>query len=225
MLWIKLLLIEVVMVSMTYGAGMPLLYPIGLSTFGVSYAVDKFLFLRWYRIPPEFGPDLTLFASYTMLFAPPIHLGFAIWMYSTPGIFVPSELAFFDRISQSFPSLVLLIICVGVLVLDSTIVSFVKVIWGLLKRSKMLTRLPSVVEDEEFTSVTEAKASGLFGGSLLRTYNMLENKKYMRAFGIDAEFAKNHRDIVELIQHNQVDDTVPQLPENFQALGTDVPNS
>ena len=208
---------------MTYGAGMPILYPIGLATFGFTFMVDKFLFLRYYRRPPEFGPSLTIFASYTMLFAPPIHLGFAIWMYSTPGIFLVADLGFFDRIFTNYPAFILLLASLVILVLDSTIISVAVWMWNCLNKSSVI-RL-GLEDDEEFVSVTDAKRQGLFGRSILSTYNMLENDKYMRAFGLDPAFAKSHDDLADLIrlqeqrEENEQSVVVPQLPAELEGLG------
>ena len=202
---------------------MPILYPIGLGTFAFTYMVDKFLFLRYYRRPPEFGPSLTIFASYTMLFAPPIHLAFAIWMYSTPGIFLAADLGFFDRIFTNYPALILLMISLVILVLDSTIISVAVWLWGCLNKSSAI-RL-GLEDDEDFVNVTDAKQQGLFGNSILSTYNMLQNDKYMRAFGLDPAFADTHDDLADLIrlqeQRSEEEEaiTVPTLPAELATLG------
>lgn len=39
---------------MTYGIGMPLMYPIGMMFMISVYWVDKYLFLRFYRKPPMY---------------------------------------------------------------------------------------------------------------------------------------------------------------------------
>ena len=73
--------------TMTYGAGMPILYLICCLTFGVFFWVEKFLLLRYYRLPPRFGPELLNWAANMMFYAILWHIVFAVWMLSTPHIF------------------------------------------------------------------------------------------------------------------------------------------
>lgn len=95
--------------------------------------------------------------------------------------------------------------------------------WNCLNKSSVI-RL-GLEDDEEFVSVTDAKRQGLFGRSILSTYNMLENDKYMRAFGLDPAFAKSHDDLADLIrlqeqrEENEQSVVVPQLPAELEGLG------
>ena len=79
-------------VTLTYGSGLPILYPITAMGFVITYWVDKVAFLRFYRIPPNYSMRLSRWASSLLSWAVLMHLFVAIWMYSTPGIFaVPNE--------------------------------------------------------------------------------------------------------------------------------------
>ena len=45
-------------VSVIYSGGMPILWIIGFMGFLVGFIVDKWAFLRVYRLPPKYGPTL-----------------------------------------------------------------------------------------------------------------------------------------------------------------------
>ena len=45
-------LLVVFVVVLTFSGGMPVLWPIGAATFGLCLLVDKWAFLRLYRLPP-----------------------------------------------------------------------------------------------------------------------------------------------------------------------------
>lgn len=79
------------------------------------------------------------------------------------------------------------------------------------------------MDEAEFDTVTKAKEQGAFG-SILSSYNLLENDKYMRAFGIDLEFAESHRDVNALFSELQNED-VPMLPNEIRELITVQQNS
>jgi hypothetical protein len=84
-------LTNTVFVTLMYSSGMPILLPIAAVSFFVSFWVDKYLFLRFYRKPPHYdtrmGMKMTGLLPYAML----LHLGFAAWMYSNQAIFSSQE--------------------------------------------------------------------------------------------------------------------------------------
>lgn len=43
-----------VYVTMMYSAGIPLLYPVSMISFFMTYWVDKYLFIRYYKNPPQY---------------------------------------------------------------------------------------------------------------------------------------------------------------------------
>ena len=43
---------------LAFASGMPLMLPIAAFSFILAYWVDKWLFLRFYRIPPQYGVEL-----------------------------------------------------------------------------------------------------------------------------------------------------------------------
>ncbi len=76
-----------VFVTMLYGPGLPLLYPLAALSFAVYLWVDKYLLLRYFKTPPRMDGKLARKASAFMLWAVVPNLVFAVWMYSTPAFF------------------------------------------------------------------------------------------------------------------------------------------
>jgi hypothetical protein len=79
-------LITVVLVTMMYGSGIPILYPISALFFFVTYWVDKILIFYYYRKPELLDHNLALrtlqWFKYGLLF----HVIGAVLMYSNSSI-------------------------------------------------------------------------------------------------------------------------------------------
>ena len=71
----------------TFSTGIPILYSFSAANFGLYYLVEKFLFIRLYRIPPHFSNVVGVFATSLVPFALVIHLGMSIWVLSDKTIF------------------------------------------------------------------------------------------------------------------------------------------
>lgn len=84
-------LLMTVFVTLTYGAGLPLLYPICFLSFVVYYMVDKWLFLRFYSKPPQMSGKLADFAANVLPYAIFLHVSFAMWMFSNEDIFPETD--------------------------------------------------------------------------------------------------------------------------------------
>jgi hypothetical protein len=78
-------------IMMIYSSGMPLLYPIGMFQFIVTYWVDKLLFLRLYKTPPRYGIEMSEVTRRSMVFALFFHWLFGFYMYSNSQIFTYSS--------------------------------------------------------------------------------------------------------------------------------------
>ena len=76
-----------VFVNLTYSAGMPLLYLTAALAFTFSYWMDKYLFLRFYRMPPLYDGKLGLKYSKALPWAALMHLLVGVWMYARPTVF------------------------------------------------------------------------------------------------------------------------------------------
>jgi len=72
---------------MLFSGGMPILYPIGLFSFFLTYWVDKILFVTVYRIPPRYDKGLAVRARRLISIAMIMHFMFAWYMFSNSAIF------------------------------------------------------------------------------------------------------------------------------------------
>lgn len=79
---------NIVAVTFMFGAGMPILFPIGAFAFFILYYVERFTIAKFYRQPPNYGLNISLqtakeISEYS------IFLNFAIgfWLYSNQQIF------------------------------------------------------------------------------------------------------------------------------------------
>eukprot|EP00347_Sterkiella_histriomuscorum_P015842 403355479 len=80
-------IISTIYILMMYSSGMPLFYIVGLFFFLAMYHVDKFLFVRWYRLPPRYGPELSNMSRNILKWSVLVHLAFGFYMYSNSSIF------------------------------------------------------------------------------------------------------------------------------------------
>jgi len=66
-------------VSMFYGFGMPILFILSLISFIMSYLVDKFVVVLYYRKPPMYDDTLTKNAVYFLKWGGLIYLSIGYW--------------------------------------------------------------------------------------------------------------------------------------------------
>ena len=75
-------------ICLMYGTGIPLLYYIGCFSFAVTYWVDKWLFIRFYRSPPHYSEQISVRASKLTAYpALLVHLAMSIWILGNEEIF------------------------------------------------------------------------------------------------------------------------------------------
>lgn len=67
---------------MVYSSGMPLLYLISMVQYFMTYWVDKFLFLRFYKTPPRYGMEMSEVVRKIMVIGILVHFAFGFYMYS-----------------------------------------------------------------------------------------------------------------------------------------------
>lgn len=77
----------VVFVSMTYSTGMPILYLVITTAAFTFYWVDKYLFTRWYRTPPQYDARISLQFSSYLPWAMLLHFLFGTWMLANRRMF------------------------------------------------------------------------------------------------------------------------------------------
>ena len=70
-------------VTMMYGLGIPILFPIGCLSFFTLYCMEKTLLHYAYREPPMYDEKLNNNALNILTFAPLLFLSFGYWMLSS----------------------------------------------------------------------------------------------------------------------------------------------
>jgi len=75
-------LLNTTFVTMLFGAGMPLLFPVAAATFMVFYMIENYKFYWAYKQPPAYDEKLNTYALRTLEKAPLLLLGFGYWMLS-----------------------------------------------------------------------------------------------------------------------------------------------
>jgi len=75
-------LLNIVFVSMTYGFGIPILFPIGAVAIFILYIVEKTMLFYAYRMPPMYDERLSQAVLQMLYYAPIFFLGFGFWMAS-----------------------------------------------------------------------------------------------------------------------------------------------
>ena len=75
-------LLNIIFVTMTYGYGIPILFPIAAFGIVVLYLVEKTMLYYAYRLPPMYDERLSQSVINMLSYAPLIYLGFGYWMAS-----------------------------------------------------------------------------------------------------------------------------------------------
>jgi hypothetical protein len=75
-------ILNVTYVTMMYGLGMPLLFPVAAITLFILYIVEKYEFFYVYRLPPMYDAKLNNAVLSILTWAPLLCLGFGYWMFS-----------------------------------------------------------------------------------------------------------------------------------------------
>ena len=85
---------------MTFSSGMPILYAITLLSFIISYWVDKFLMLRYFRKQNYFTNDLSASVVRILPCAVYCHIAVGFFMISYPEILKSSKMVSLGNKSQ-----------------------------------------------------------------------------------------------------------------------------
>jgi hypothetical protein len=80
-------LLNIVFMTFTFGAGLPLLYPIAWLSFLIFYIMERILLAYSYREPPFFDQTLNSAAIRILMFAPILYCAFGFWMFNNIQIF------------------------------------------------------------------------------------------------------------------------------------------
>jgi hypothetical protein len=74
-------------ICLMFSTGMPILIVIAVVNFYVTYWVDKFLFVNFYRTPPYYKTEIGRMASAIIPYAVLVYLAFAVWTMGSREIF------------------------------------------------------------------------------------------------------------------------------------------
>lgn len=80
-------MLNVTFVTMLYGMGIPILFPIAALTYFNLYTLERLATTYFYQLPPTFDDKLTKNAVKIIRFAPLVYLFFGYWMLSNKQIF------------------------------------------------------------------------------------------------------------------------------------------
>lgn len=75
-------ILNIIFVTLTFSAGLPILVPLAALSFAQHYLIDKFEFLRVSKLPPRYSTALAQGAAELMVYACIGHLLFALWANS-----------------------------------------------------------------------------------------------------------------------------------------------
>lgn len=76
-------IMNIVFVTMMYGMGIPVLFPIAAASLFVLYFIEKFMLYYVYREPPMYDEKLNTNALNILTWAPILFLSFGYWMLSS----------------------------------------------------------------------------------------------------------------------------------------------
>ena len=72
----------IVAISMLYGPGIPILFPIGLVALIIIYFTDRLSLAYLYRMPPSYDDELNKTCVSALLLYPIFYAGVGFWMYT-----------------------------------------------------------------------------------------------------------------------------------------------
>jgi hypothetical protein len=75
-------ILNIAFVTMMYGMGLPVLFPIAAFSFLTLYVMEKLLLHYVYREPPMYDEKLNKNALSILTYAPVLFLAFGYWMLS-----------------------------------------------------------------------------------------------------------------------------------------------
>lgn len=214
-------IMQSVFVTLLFGAVLPLLVPIAFFGMLLSFYVDKWLLLRFYRIPPHYDVHLGRALTSWIPWAIFLHLGFTAYAMSTPAIFasVAADVGVFGDVTSAAAASsgtlrelvqrlqqthVFSLTVAALAVLLFTVLS--KFVSGLTRCSRVACAVVSCgacVERPKDrlslacanTTFSEARDSGRLSG--LVSYSLMQNPDIADAMAIAPEVAKSKKRVIE----------------------------
>jgi hypothetical protein len=93
---------NIVFITMMFGAGLPILFPIAAASLSVLFCLEKYMLYYVYKQPPTYDEKLNNSVIYNLSFAPLFLLGFGYWMLSNHQIISNDYLEPISRKSSTF---------------------------------------------------------------------------------------------------------------------------
>ncbi len=87
-------ILNITFVTMMYGLGLPILFPIAAISLLVLYVMEKSMIYFSYRQPPMYDEKLNNNVLSLMTYAPLLFLGFGYWMFSSKQIMSNDDLSY-----------------------------------------------------------------------------------------------------------------------------------
>lgn len=87
-------ILNITFVTMMYGLGLPILFPIAAISLLVLYVMEKSMIYFSYRQPPMYDEKLNNNVLSLMTYAPLLFLGFGYWMFSSKQLMSNGDLAY-----------------------------------------------------------------------------------------------------------------------------------
>ncbi|CAM9253577.1 unnamed protein product, partial [Ectocarpus fasciculatus] len=208
-------------VCLLFASGLPALMFIGMANFYVAYWVDKFLFLRFYRVPPRYSLQIGSLAAALIPYAVCAHVICAIWAYGVSEELqtrnenqndYEKRVAAYDALDlenivtqRHILPLFIILIALTAFILMNIFVDTVfgglrqllkGIFGGLLSKYEYYNELERYFSSNVQISYSRAKQRGIIKG--LINYNILQNPIYKDAFAVDDHFAGKHRNLISI---------------------------
>ena len=75
-------IMNIIFITMMFGAGLPILFPIAAASLSTLFCLEKYMLYYVYKQPPAYDEKLNNSVLATLSFAPLFLLGFGYWMLS-----------------------------------------------------------------------------------------------------------------------------------------------
>lgn len=97
-------ILTITYISMIYGAGMPILFPIAAISLFVLFVVEKYCIYYVYKAPPAYDEKLNNKALKVLSFAPLFCLGFGFWILTNMQLIHNDEMTAKEHTDQAYKS-------------------------------------------------------------------------------------------------------------------------
>ena len=97
--------LNIVFITMLYGFGIPILFPIAAFSFAIMYFLETALLYYSYRAPPAYENEISEKVLKLLIWAPLFYLSFGYWMASSMQLYDNDHLTKIDRASDIMASM------------------------------------------------------------------------------------------------------------------------